>query len=37
MRIATPEDYVTFWTVAGVIALTPIYVLLYLIWQAVRR
>lgn len=30
----TPERwYVAFWLTAGVVALSPIYVLLYLIWR----
>lgn len=28
-----PSHYIAFWLTAGVIALTPMYVLLYLIWR----
>jgi hypothetical protein len=31
--VVTPEGwYIAFWLSVGVVALTPIYVLLYLIW-----
>jgi hypothetical protein len=34
MALVTPEVwYMRFWIGAGLLALTPIYVLLYLIWR----
>lgn len=29
----TPLTYMTFWVIAGILALVPLYVLLYLIYQ----